>query len=58
MLRQRNNHGTAPCPSEDDRAVEQAFLRLGNVLAEIARDIVQRKAQNHIRRNRNEEGKD
>ncbi len=44
MLKQGNNHGTNSYPSEDTRAVEQAFLRLGNVLAEIANDIERRKA--------------
>lgn len=43
MPKQRNNHGAAPCPNED-RAVEQAFFRLGNVLAEIAEDIEREKA--------------
>lgn len=43
-MKEKNNHGLTPCPNEDDRAVEQVFLRLGNVLAEVARDIVQRKA--------------
>ena len=38
MPTRRNNHGAAPCPNKDNRA-EQAFFRLGNVLAEIAEDI-------------------
>lgn len=44
ILKQGNNHETAPCPSESNHAVERAFLRLGNVLAEIAEDVIRRKA--------------
>lgn len=44
MPKRRNNHGAAAWPNEDVRAVERAFLRLGNVLAEIAEDIDRKKA--------------
>ena len=60
MPKQGNNHGATSCPDEDDRAVEQAFLRLGNVLAEIANGVVKRKAdisegpaKNHTRKSQN-----
>ena len=35
-LKSGNNHTANPWPHEDKRSVEQAFLRLGDVLAEIA----------------------
>ncbi len=44
MLKQRNNHGAAPCSNTDDRAVDEAFLQLGRVLAEIANSL-QEKAE-------------
>ena len=44
MPKQGNNHGATPCSNRDDRAVEQVFLRLGNVLAEIAKDIERKEA--------------
>lgn len=44
VLKRGNNHGANPCPNENDRAVEQALFRLGNVLAEIAEDIERKKA--------------
>lgn len=40
-----NNREAIACPNEDDRAVEQAFLRLGNLLAEIANDVARREAR-------------
>ncbi|GAH18764.1 unnamed protein product, partial [marine sediment metagenome] len=43
-MKGKNNRGAAPGPDEDNRAVEAFFMRLGNVLAEIARDMVQREA--------------
>lgn len=45
MLKQGNNHGAASCPNESNHTVEQAFLRLGNVLAEIANDVARREAR-------------
>jgi len=45
MPKQGNNHRANPWSNEDDRAVEQAFLRLGDVLAEIASDSEQAKAK-------------
>ena len=65
MLKQRNNHGAAP--SEDARATARAFLRLGNVLAEIANDLERKEAninqntarnKDDISTNRNETGGD
>lgn len=43
--KRRNNHGANPWPNEDDRAMEAAFLRLGDVLAEIASASEQAKAK-------------
>lgn len=67
MPKQGNNHGAAPCSNTDDRAVEQVFLRLGNVLAEIAKDIERKEAnisqniardRDDISASQNEKGKD
>ena len=64
-MKGKNNHGAASCPDEDSRAVEAAFMRLGNVLAEIARNMLQREAngnqdlpKNHPNRNQNKKRKD
>ncbi|MBA7569640.1 hypothetical protein ES708_11381 [subsurface metagenome] len=64
-MKGKNNHGAAPCPDEDNRAVEAAFMCYGNVLAEIARDFVRRKAKSsqdlskdHANRNQNRKRKD
>jgi len=64
-MKGKNNHGAAPCPDEDNRAVEVAIMALGNVLAEIARNSVRRKAKssqdlskNHANRNQNRKRKD
>ena len=64
-MKGKNNHGAAPCPDEDSHAVEAAFMCLGNVLAEIARDFVRRKAhrnqnpaENHTSRSQNKMRKD
>lgn len=45
MPKRGNNQGAASCPSESNHAVEQAFLRLGDVLAEIASASEQAKAK-------------
>jgi len=64
-MKGKNNHGAAPGPDENNRAVEQVFMCLGNVLAEVARDFVQRKAnssqdlsKNHANTNQNKKRKD
>ncbi|MBA7711485.1 hypothetical protein ES703_120450 [subsurface metagenome] len=64
-MKGKNNRGAAPGPDEDSHAVEAFFMRLGNVLAEIARDMVQREAngnqdlsKNHANRNQNKKRKD
>ena len=65
MPKQGNNRGAAPCPDEDSQAVEAFFMRLGNVLAEIARNMLQREAngnqdlpKNRANRNQNKKRKD
>ena len=64
-MKGKNNRGAAPGPDEDNRAVEAAFMCLGNVLAEVARDIVRRKAKssqdlskNHTNKNQSKKRKD
>lgn len=42
-----NNQGAASCPSESSHAVEQAFLRLGDVLSEVAEDVARRKTHSN-----------
>ena len=37
--KQANNHAANPWTGKDGRSTEQAFLRLGDVLAEIARRV-------------------
>lgn len=45
MPKRGNNHGATPCSNTDDRAVQQAFLQLGHVLAEIANSLQEKEAE-------------
>ncbi len=44
VLRRKNNHRAKLWPNEDERITEQAFLRLGAILAEMADDLEEREA--------------
>lgn len=44
VLKRKNNHRAKRWPNEDEHTTEQAFLRLGAILAEIADDLEEREA--------------
>lgn len=50
-----DNHRSKPWSSEEERSIEHAFLRLGDVLAEIANELEKRNADisEHTARNKN-----
>ena len=38
-IKRGNNHGANPWPNQDERGIERAFLRLGDILGDIADDL-------------------